>query len=89
MQVSRALEKLLRVLLDVRRLEPDLSILEQAREVMVHVGKDHECLARLEVGMIGCSSQVEQRQRPSWCSRRMLNADSPGSYARSTTGTTF
>lgn len=47
-QVRSSLEQLLRVLLDVVRLELDRRVLEQAGEIVVHVGKDHVRLAELE-----------------------------------------
>jgi hypothetical protein len=47
MEVSSPLEKLLGVLLDVRRLELDRLVLEEPCEVVVHVQEDHVRLAKL------------------------------------------
>ena len=52
MQVSGPLEQLFPVLFDLADLEFDLGVLEQAREIVVHVRKNHESSTDFELGRI-------------------------------------
>lgn len=89
-QVSRAFEQLLRVLLDVRLFEDDAGILKQAGEVVVHVRKDHVRLAVREARRVGCRMfRREALSVTDWQFLRPEKQHAPGSYAMSTTGTTF
>lgn len=76
-QVSRAFEELLRILLDVGRLEANGPVFQQSRQIVVHVGEYHKRLAELEIGMIGCPRSSPSATAAPFAS--VLERNSPGS----------